>query len=100
MSSSSEVRSPPAKAGKELRRLGINVDFAPVADVSNGSTSILQGRVFRGGYGQVVADVQGGGRALRPAGVVPPFKPSPGRGAALDSTDKKPVAIGGTRDQL
>jgi beta-N-acetylhexosaminidase len=100
MSSSAEVRSLYTKAGKELRRLGINVDFAPVADVSNGSTSILQGRVFRGGYGQVVADVQAAVRALRSAGVGATVKHFPGLGAALDSTDDKPVAIGGTRDQL
>jgi len=55
MSSSAEVRSLYLKAGRALRRLGVNVDFAPVADVANGGSSILQGRVFRGGYGQVVA---------------------------------------------
>jgi beta-N-acetylhexosaminidase len=100
MSSSAEVRSLYLKAGRALRRLGVNVDFAPVADVANGGNSILQGRVFRGGYGQVVADVQAAVRALRSAGVGATVKHFPGLGAALDSTDDKPVAIGGDRNQL
>ena len=57
MGSSEEVRTLYRGAGKELRAVGVNVDFAPVADVANGGASILQGRVFRGGYGQVSADV-------------------------------------------
>lgn len=100
MTSSDQVRSLYRKAGRALRRLGVNVDFAPVADVANSGNSILQGRVFRGGYGQVVADVQAAVRALRSAGVGAVVKHFPGLGAALDNTDDKPVAIGGDRNQL
>jgi beta-N-acetylhexosaminidase len=100
MSSSERVRKLYGAAGRQLHALGINVDFAPVADVANGGSSILQGRVFRGGYGQVSADVQAAVRALRSARVGATAKHFPGLGAALDSTDDKPVAIAGTRDQL
>lgn len=100
MGSSEEVRTLYRGAGKELRAVGVNVDFAPVADVANGGASILQGRVFRGGYGQVSADVQAAVRALTRARVGATVKHFPGLGAALTNTDEKPVAIAGTRDQL
>jgi beta-N-acetylhexosaminidase len=100
MASSERVRKLYSAAGRQLRALGINVNFAPVADVANGGNSILQGRVFRGGYGQVSADVQAAVRALRSARVAATAKHFPGLGAALDNTDEKPVAISGTRDQL
>lgn len=100
MGSSEEVRTLYRGAGRGLRGLGINVDFAPVADVANGGASILQGRVFRGGYGQVSADVQAAVRGLARARVGATAKHFPGLGAALTNTDEKPVAIAGTRDQL
>jgi beta-N-acetylhexosaminidase len=100
MGSSEEVRTLYRGAGRELRGLGVNVDFAPVADVANGGASILQGRVFRGGYGQVSADVQAAVRGLARGRVGATVKHFPGLGAALTNTDEKPVAIAGTRDQL
>jgi beta-N-acetylhexosaminidase len=100
MSSSDQVRKLYGGAARQLRALGVNVNFAPVADVANGANSILQGRVFRGGYGQVSADVQAAVRATTAARVGATAKHFPGLGAALNNTDEKPVAIGGTRDQL
>lgn len=100
MASSDEVRNLFRSAGRTLRRVGVNVDFAPVADVANGANSILEGRVFRGGYAQVSADVRAAVEALRAGGVGATAKHFPGLGAALDSTDDKPVAIGGDRTAL
>jgi beta-N-acetylhexosaminidase len=100
MDSSDEVRGLYGRSARQLRAFGVNVNFAPVADVANGSNSILQGRVFRGGYAQVSADVQAAVKAMRAARVGATAKHFPGLGAALSNTDEKPVAIGGTRDQL
>jgi beta-N-acetylhexosaminidase len=100
MATSDQVESVERGAARALSRLGVNVSFAPVADVANAPNAILEGRVFRGGYQQVAASVQAAVRGLRKGGVAATAKHFPGLGAALDSTDDKPVSIGGDRNAL
>ena len=85
---------PTARAGaRDLRREGISVVFAPVADVSSGSRSALASRSFGTRSGQVAAAVGTAVRNWRAGGVAPTLKHFPGLGAATGNTDFRPVTI-------
>jgi beta-N-acetylhexosaminidase len=88
------ARAAGAAAGRLLRRVGANVDLAPVADVARpGSALARDGRLFgttaRGVAGAAVAFSQG----LGAAGVAATAKHFPGLGAAQETTDAAPVRI-------
>jgi beta-N-acetylhexosaminidase len=85
-----------------LRDLGINVDFAPVADVPSGTDSFMAaaGRTFAKSSATVseVADAFAAG--LEAGGVLPSLKHFPGIGLATQNTDSHVVVIGASRDEL
>ncbi|MEJ3745025.1 glycoside hydrolase family 3 N-terminal domain-containing protein [Actinomycetes bacterium KLBMP 9797] len=97
-------------AGSELNALGINVDFAPVADVV-GSGSAIGSRSYGADPAQVAAQVAGAVRGLQAGGVAATLKHFPGHGhtttdshealpalaqsrAALDAGDLPPFTAG------
>jgi beta-N-acetylhexosaminidase len=70
-----------AAVGRELRALGINTDFAPVADVNNNPRNPVIGtRSFGESPEQVGAMVVAFARGLRSAGVAAAAKHFPGHG--------------------
>lgn len=78
-------------AGTELAALGVNVDFAPVADVL-GPGSVLGSRSYGADPRAVAAQVRGAVRGLQGAGVAATLKHFPGHGhAAGDSHENLPV---------
>ena len=80
-------------AGQELRRLGIDIDFAPVADVnSNPANPVIGNRSFGSRPEMVGALASAWAEGLRQAGVMSVGKHFPGHGDAdLDSHLALPV---------
>ncbi|MDQ7903139.1 glycoside hydrolase family 3 protein [Phytohabitans sp. ZYX-F-186] len=88
-------------AGDELAALGVNVDFAPVADVlGNAGSSVIGSRSFGADPTQVSAQVAGAVRGLQASGVAATLKHFPGHGhTAGDSHDALP-GLGQSRASL
>ena len=79
-------------AGTELAALGVNVDFAPVADVLGADSTVIGSRSY--GADPTAASTQVGGavRGLQGAGVGATLKHFPGHGhTAADSHEDLPV---------
>jgi beta-N-acetylhexosaminidase len=97
--SPAQVRALTREAGRHLRRVGVNVNLAPVADVAAG-TAALGGRTFAGGAGAVADRTRAAVAGYRAAGVAATAKHFPGLGAAAVNTDDGPVTIDAPRDLL
>ncbi|GAA4451724.1 glycoside hydrolase family 3 protein [Phytohabitans houttuyneae] len=68
-------------AGTELAALGVNVDFAPVADVlGNAGSTVIGSRSYGSDPTQVSAQVAGAVRGLQGGGVAATLKHFPGHG--------------------
>ncbi|WBB67053.1 glycoside hydrolase family 3 protein [Micromonospora sp. WMMD812] len=79
-------------AGAELAAMGINLDFAPVADVLATRSTVIGSRSFGGDPKRVSAQVGGAVRGLQAAGVAATLKHFPGHGhSAADSHQELPV---------
>lgn len=78
--------------GRALRRLGINTDLAPVADVSYPG-DFLGTRAFSSHPARVAREVCAFARGLERAGVNATFKHFPGLGAARTDTDTTPTTV-------
>ena len=76
------------QTGEEMRAAGVNVDFAPVADVADGELSVIgrYGRSFSGDAGRAAEHVRAFGLGLMDAGVIPTLKHFPGKGCAVDDS--------------
>ncbi len=87
------VRKAGLAAGQELRRLGVDIDFAPVADVnSNPANPVIGNRSFGSRPLLVGALASAWAEGLREAGVMSVGKHFPGHGDAdLDSHLALPV---------
>jgi beta-N-acetylhexosaminidase len=98
--------TPDAAAGassataKALRAGGINLNFAPVADVASGSGSAVRSRAYPGGSDEVSATTAAAVRAYEGTGVAPTLKHFPGFGRATANTDDAPVTIDASRAEL
>jgi beta-N-acetylhexosaminidase len=80
-----------AATGRALRRLGINTDLAPVADVDHGS--FLGTRSFGSDPGAVAGSACAFADGLRGAGVNATLKHFPGLGRAARNTDEQAVTV-------
>ncbi|HEX7746883.1 MAG TPA: glycoside hydrolase family 3 protein, partial [Micromonosporaceae bacterium] len=79
-------------AGTELAALGVNVDFAPVADVLGAPGSVIGSRSYGADPRAAAAQVGGAVRGLQGAGVAATLKHFPGHGHATgDSHEALPV---------
>jgi beta-N-acetylhexosaminidase len=90
------------KTGGALRGLGINVDFAPVADVpaSTSSFMYLQGRTWSFSAIRTSGVANAFATGLESAHVQPVMKHFPGIGFATRNTDSWVVTIGASRAAL
>jgi beta-N-acetylhexosaminidase len=87
--------------GTYLRGLGINVDLAPVLDVSHSNTaSSIKSRTFSSDPAVVTKVGVAFAQGLQDGGVVATPKHFPGLGRATVSPDDNPVTIAGTSQQL
>ncbi|SCF44251.1 glycoside hydrolase family 3 protein [Micromonospora mirobrigensis] len=79
-------------AGSELAAMGINLDFAPVADVLATRSTVIGSRSFGADPQRSGAQVAGAVRGLQSAGVAASVKHFPGHGlTAADSHKDLPV---------
>jgi beta-N-acetylhexosaminidase len=85
------VRALAREGALALRRMGVNVNLAPVADVADGPA--LRSRAFRGGQRAVSVRVAAAVGGIRSARVAPTAKHFPGLGPAHVVTDEAPVSI-------
>lgn len=82
-----------AQMGFDLRRAGVNVDFAPVLDLAlYKMNTVIGARAFGDDPAQVVQFAGAFARGLRSQGIIPTFKHFPGHGStAVDSHLDLPV---------
>ena len=85
LASAAAAENEARRAGRDLRAAGVNVSFAPVADVAAGP--VMRSRAFPGGPAAVSALVAASVRGYRGTGVAPTAKHFPGLGAASANTD-------------
>ncbi|MFD2763449.1 glycoside hydrolase family 3 protein [Micromonospora eburnea] len=79
-------------AGAELAAMGINMDFAPVADVLTTRSTVIGSRSFGADPERASAQVAGAVRGLQAEGVAASVKHFPGHGlSAADSHQDLPV---------
>ena len=91
----SVARGQGSSTGTALHGLGINVDFAPVADVPNSTSSFMyrQGRTFSFSSTTTAALSDAFASGLMSTGVLPSMKHFPGLGRATANTDRYVVTI-------
>ena len=99
MTSAAVARREGRDTGRMLRRLGIDVDLAPVADVA-GPGSFLESRAFSTSPAAVAERACAFASGLRDAGVAATLKHFPGLGVATTNTDDRPTSIGLSRGSL
>jgi beta-N-acetylhexosaminidase len=89
-----DVQRAAREAGRALRRAGVTVALAPVADVGRPG-SALAGRAYPGTPDEIGARVAAAVRGLRAGGVAATAKHFPGLGAAAANTDDASVTVTG-----
>ncbi|HET7172581.1 MAG TPA: glycoside hydrolase family 3 N-terminal domain-containing protein [Gaiellales bacterium] len=91
-----------AATGAALHRLGVNADFAPVADVPASPRSFMlrAGRTWSGSAAVTSALANAFASGLERGGVVPVMKHFPGLGYADLNTDSHVEAIAASRSRL
>ena len=99
MTSASVAEREGRDTGRMLRRLGIDVDLAPVADVA-GPGSFLASRAFSTSASAVAQRACAFASGLRSEGVAATLKHFPGLGVARTNTDDRPTSIGLSRAAL
>lgn len=100
--SATVARAEGARTGAALRRLGVNVDLAPVADIPRSTASFMfqQGRTFSSDAKRTatLSDAFAAGLASR--GVLATMKHFPGIGLATRNTDRSVDTITASRATL
>jgi beta-N-acetylhexosaminidase len=100
--STSVAETQGARTGAALRGLGVNVDFAPVADVPASTASFMfrQGRTFSFSSTHTARLTDAFASGLESEGVLPTMKHFPGIGYATHNTDAYVVTILASKDRL
>ncbi|MFM9035297.1 MAG: glycoside hydrolase family 3 N-terminal domain-containing protein [Mycobacterium sp.] len=87
--------------GRQMRGLGITIDFAPVVDVSDqGANTVIGDRSFSNDPATVTAYAGAYARGLRDAGVLPVLKHFPGHGHGSGDSHTAGVVMTPALDQL
>src|ERR687895_2056639 len=89
------VRSSAREAGRQLRRAGVNVNLAPVADVPGGSAPVMGFRAFAGDPSGIAVRTRASIEGMRSAGVAATAKHFPGLGRAQVNTDDGSALVTG-----
>jgi beta-N-acetylhexosaminidase len=86
-----------ARAGaRQLRRAGVNVNLAPVADVPRGPAPVMGFRAFSGAANGIAARTRASIEGMRAGGVAATAKHFPGLGRAQVNTDDASVMVAGS----
>jgi beta-N-acetylhexosaminidase len=89
------VRRGARAAARQLRRAGVNVNLAPVADVPAGAAPVMGFRAFAGGPGGIAARTRAAIEGMRVGGVAATAKHFPGLGRAQVNTDDASATVTG-----
>jgi beta-N-acetylhexosaminidase len=89
------VRGTARAAARQLRRAGVNVNLAPVADVPGGLAPVMGFRAFAGDSGGIAARTRAAIEGMRGAGVAATAKHFPGLGRAQVNTDDGSATVSG-----
>jgi beta-N-acetylhexosaminidase len=89
------VRRSARQTGRQLRRSGVNVNLAPVADVPGGPAPVMGFRAFEGDANGIAARTTASIEGMRAAGVAPTAKHFPGLGRAQVNTDDASALVTG-----
>jgi beta-N-acetylhexosaminidase len=102
LDSTTVARTQGASTGAVLKALGINVDFAPVADVPATTASFMYraGRTWSFSAVHTAALSDAFATGLESKGVIPSMKHFPGIGFATHDTDSSVVTIGVSQSRL
>jgi beta-N-acetylhexosaminidase len=92
---SGDVRRSARAAARQLRRAGVNVNLAPVADVPGGAAPVMGFRAFAGGPTGIAARTRAAIEGMRAAGVAATPKHFPGLGRAQVNTDDASALVMG-----
>ncbi|MEW2473598.1 glycoside hydrolase family 3 N-terminal domain-containing protein [Micromonospora gifhornensis] len=87
-------------AGTELAAMGINVDFAPVADVLVTRSAVIGSRSFGADPQRAGQQVGGAVRGLQAAGVAATVKHFPGHGHSADDSHQDLPVLSQSRKKL
>ena len=94
------VRADAEAAAKALRGAGITVSLAPVGDVPSVESAALASRSFSTNPATASRAMTAAVRGWRAGGIASTAKHFPGLGAARTNTDRAPVTIRRTREEL
>lgn len=87
-----QVRALAGETGAAMARLGLNMDLAPVADVSDQPAgSVIGDRAFSNDPAEVASYAGAFADGLRDEGIIPVLKHFPGIGSASGNTDLEPA---------
>lgn len=101
LDSPAEAGAAATEAARGLRRVGVNVNLAPVADVNPPTGGgVLAGRIYPGSPRQVAALTTAAVRAHEREHVAATAKHYPGLGRATVNTDDGSATIDASRDEL
>jgi beta-N-acetylhexosaminidase len=102
IASTAEARAQGRETGAALRRLGVNTDLAPVADVPASASSFMyrQGRTWSFGVATTTRLAGAFAAGLSDGGAIATMKHFPGIGFATRNTDRHIVRITATRSRL
>jgi beta-N-acetylhexosaminidase len=81
--------------GRQLFRIGVNVNLAPVADVPGGTAPVMGFRAFDGDARGIAARTRASIEGMRAAGVAATAKHYPGLGRAQVNTDDASALVTG-----
>jgi beta-N-acetylhexosaminidase len=90
-----QVRGDARAAARQLRRAGVNVNLAPVADVPGGLAPVMGFRAFAGDKRGIAARTRAALEGMRSAGVAGTAKHFPGLGRAQVNTDDGSATVAG-----
>jgi beta-N-acetylhexosaminidase len=90
------VRRAARDAGRQVSRVGVNVNLAPVADVPGGAAPVMGFRAFDGDARGIAARTRASIEGMRAAGVAATAKHFPGLGRAQVNTDDASALVTGT----
>jgi beta-N-acetylhexosaminidase len=89
------VRSSARETARQLSRVGVNVNLAPVADVPGGAAPVMGFRAFDGDPNGIAARTKASIEGMRSAGVAATAKHFPGLGRAQVNTDNASALVTG-----
>lgn len=89
-----------SSTARDLKKIGINTNLAPVADVSSGWGSVMDGRSY-GAEAELVAELSASAvKGYNNATTISCPKHFPGHGSSDENTEEAPATVESSREEL